>query len=128
MAQIDIHFPRLYKYGEDYIIRECINGIELNKYLSRTPLTPYISYKILELYDAMERVGYSRLDAAIFHIFIVPSGDLKLIDTAKMIKKKTIYPDLILSGLDVLGYKEEFISFVKYTRPDLYSRWLKYLK
>lgn len=124
MAQRDSHFPKIYSYGENYIIRECINGTELDKYLSKHNLTPNISSKIIELYEAMINVGYSRLDSAIFHIFITASGDFKLIDTAKAMKKKTTYPYLIISGLDDLGYKNRFLDFVKVTRPDLYNRWL----
>lgn len=128
IAQIDWHFPRLYQYGENYIIRECINGVELDKYLSEHPLTPNISNKIIELYEAMIKVGYNRLDSAIFHIFITPSGNLKLIDTAKAMKKTAIYPHLIISGLTKLGYKTQFLSFVKNTRPDIFNKWLPYIK
>ena len=123
MAQIDSHFPKIYSYGENYIIRECIWGIELDKYLSEYNLTQNISSKIIELYEAMIKVGYRRLDSAIFHIFIMPSGDLKLIDTAKAMKKKTIYPYLIISGLEELGYKKQFLDFVKVSRPDIYNKW-----
>lgn len=35
MAQSNAHFPRLYESGANYIIREYINGIELNEYLSK---------------------------------------------------------------------------------------------
>lgn len=126
MAQIDSHFPRLYAYGENYIIREYINGIELDKYLSSYPLTPVISNKIIKLYDAMIRVGYTRLDTALFHIFITQSGDFKLIDTAKAMKKKTIYPYLIISGLSKLGYKEQFLNYVRLTKPFLYTKWMQY--
>jgi RIO-like serine/threonine protein kinase fused to N-terminal HTH domain len=123
MAQSDIHFPRLFAAGEDYIIRECINGIELNKYLSIYPITSDISNKILQLYGAMMKVGYTRLDSAIFHIFVTPSSELKLIDTAKALKKRTECPHLILGGLKALGYKKEFLGFVKLTRMDLYEKW-----
>jgi len=124
MAQIDSHFPKVYESGKNYIVRECINGIELDKYLAQHPLTPNISMKILMLYEAMGKVGFARLDSAIFHILITPSGDLKLIDTAKAMKKKRICPKLILSGLETLGYKEQFINFVKVTRPELYNKWM----
>jgi predicted Ser/Thr protein kinase len=123
MAQADVHFPRLYSAGDDFIIRECINGTELNRYLANNPLTPWVSNRIINLYESMSKVGYNRLDSAIFHIFITPSGELKLIDTAKALKKKTVYPRLILNGLDNLGYKEEFLDFVNAVRPDLYRRW-----
>ena len=70
ISQNDSHFPKLYSYGDNYIIRELIKGIELDKYLLNNSLTPILSNKILELYDAMYRIGFSRLDTALFHIFI----------------------------------------------------------
>lgn len=128
MAQSNSHFPRLYNFGYDYIIREYIQGIELDKYLSSHPLTQSISMKIIELYEAMNLVGYNRLDAAPFHIFITPSDDIKLIDTARAMKKNILYPSLIIKGLEEFGYKKEFLSFVETNRPDLYSKWSKYCK
>jgi RIO-like serine/threonine protein kinase len=93
MGQMDIHFPRLYSAGENYIIRECIDGTPLNKYLLTHPLTPSFSGKIIKLYKSMEKVGYARLDTAIFHIFVTPQNELKIIDTSKAIKKNEIsYP------------------------------------
>jgi hypothetical protein len=46
MAQTNPHFPKLYSYGERHIIREYIDGIELDKYLLSNPLTSDISNKI----------------------------------------------------------------------------------
>lgn len=128
MAQIDSHFPKIYDFGENYIIREYIDGIELDKYLSSHPLTQNISNKIIELYRAMNLVGYSRLDSALFHIFLTPCDDIKLIDTARAMKKKTLYPSLIIKGLEELGYKKQFLSFVKANIPDLYAKWSQYCK
>ena len=95
--------------------------------LSR-PLTSDISSKIIEIYEAMYSIGYTRLDSALFHIFLTPLNDVKLIDTAKAMKKKTVYPKLIIKGLNNLGYKEDFLNFVETERPEIYSRWLKYCK
>lgn len=128
MCQSDIHFPRLYKYGDDYIIREYIEGVELDKYLLSEKLTPSMINKLIELYEAMIKVGYTRLDAAIFHIFVTPSGVLKLIDTAKAMKKKTEIPNLLISGLEKLGSKENLFNFLKSNRPDLYIKWINYSK
>jgi predicted Ser/Thr protein kinase len=123
IAQIDPHFPKLYAYGENYIIREFIDGIELDKFLSKNNLTTDISNRILGLYDAMARVGFNRLDSALFHIFITVAKNLKIIDTSKAIKKSTIYPALIIKGLAEYGYKRQFLNFVKDTRPELYIKW-----
>ncbi|MEA4961490.1 hypothetical protein [Lutispora sp.] len=127
MAQSDAHFPRLYESGANYIIREYIKGIELDEYLKRGKrLTPQISRKLIELYETMAKVGYLRQDAAIFHIFVTPSGELKLIDTAKAMKKKSAVPSLLISGLDHLGYKDIFFDFLKVNRPDLHIKWMNY--
>ena len=123
MSQVDYHFPILYSYGDKYIIREYIDGIELDKYLLSNSLTPYLSNKLIELYDAMNFVGFSRLDTTLFHILLTDQYELKIIDTARAMKKETIYPKLILEGLDKLNYKNQFLSYVKIVRPDLYNRW-----
>lgn len=128
MAQKDPHFPKLYSFGEDYIIREFVNGNELDKYLRVHPLTENISSKILELYEAMNLVGYTRLDAAPFHIFFTSSNNIKLIDTARMMKKRTIYPHLIIDSLKRLGYQKQFLDYVKTNKTELYAKWAKYCK
>lgn len=128
MSQSDIYFPRLYEYGANYIIREYIDGIELNEYLSKEKLTPQVSGKLIGLYESMVKIGYMRQDAAIFHIFVTPSGGLKLIDTAKAMRKKSTIPNLLISGLEDLGYKEVFFDFLKSNRPDLYIKWINYSK
>ena len=128
MAQGDTHFPRLYEFGSNYIIREYINGIELNEYLLKENLTPQIFNKLIELYEAIVNVGYLRKDAAIFHILVIPSGEFKIIDTAKAMKKKSTIPSLLISGLEDIGYKEDFFNFLKSNRPDLYVHWINYSK
>lgn len=128
MAQGDSHFPKLYEFGFDYIIREYVNGVELDKYLIKENLTSEISAKLIELYDAIVKVGYLRKDTAIFHILITPSCELKLIDTAKAMKKKTTIPSLLISGLEDIGYKEDFFYFLKNNRTDLYNQWINYKK
>ena len=128
MAQSDAHFPKLYGYGTNYIIREYIEGIELNEYLSIQKLISELSSKIIKLYGAMVNVGFLRCDAAIFHIFITPSNDLKLIDTSKAMRRKSMIPDLLISGLDKANCKDDFFIFLKNKRPDLYTQWINYTK
>lgn len=123
ISQIDYHFPKLYSYGQNYIVREYISGIELDKYLLSNPLTPSLSQKLIELYESMYYVGFSRLDTALFHIFLTDEYELRLIDTARAMKKNIIYPNLILSGLDKLGYKSQFLNYVKIVRPEIFNKW-----
>jgi predicted Ser/Thr protein kinase len=128
MARDNKHFPILYQYGADYIIREYIDGIELNEYLKKQTPSEHFWVKIIDLYEAMVKVGYTRLDTAIFHIYVLPSGDLKLIDTAKAMKKSSSIPNLLISGLEELGVKKDFFSFLERNRPDLYTKWINYTR
>lgn len=125
MAQGNKHFAKLYDSGDYYIVREYIDGIELNKYLKTNPLTMDISSKILDVYEALGKVGYTRQDIALFHIFITSEGNFKIIDTGRVMKKKTTYPKIMLTGLKILGYKEEFLIHVKMLRAELYDKWNK---
>ena len=128
MAQGDLHFPKLYEFGINFIIREYVNGIELDEYLIKENLTSEISAKLIELYDSIVKVGYLRKDTAIFHILITPSCELRLIDTAKAMKKNITIPHLLISGLDDIGYKDDFFNYLKTSRPDLYNQWINYKK
>ena len=123
MAQIDYHFPRIYSYGENYLYWEYIYGIPLDTYLKSFQLTPDICDKIIELYEAIHFVGFSRVDTALFHIFLTSDDEFKLIDTSKGMKIASIYPKLILDGLAKLKYKNQFLSYVKVVRPDIYNKW-----
>lgn len=79
----------------------------------------------MEIYLAMKHVGFERLDSALFHIFLLNSGQVKLIDTAKAMKKNYEYPRIILKSLSDLNCKDEFLLFVKENYPDIYHIWEK---
>lgn len=128
ISQIDVHFPKLYSYGDNYIIREYIKGISIDSYLSNHTLTNEICSKIIEIYNAMYFVGFKRLDSALFHIFLVdsdinPPSKVMLIDTAKAMKKTYSYPKIMLKSLERFKSKEKFLLYVKNNHPELYSKW-----
>lgn len=124
MAQGDRHFAKIFESGENFIIREYINGIELDKYLKDHPLDINITKKILEIYDTLGRIGYRRQDIMLFHILVTKKGAFRIIDTGRVMKEKRTYPKLILEGLEEIGYKDKFLELVKLLRPDLYNKWI----
>jgi predicted Ser/Thr protein kinase len=124
MAQGNKHFPKILESGENFIVREYIDGIELDKYIIDHSLDINITKKILQVYDALGRVGYRRQDIVLFHILVTKKGVFRIIDTGKVMKEKRTYPKLILEGLEELGYKNKFLELVKLLRPDLYASWI----
>ena len=125
LAQGNPFFPILYSYGKNYIVREYIDGLQLDNYLLSNPFTPTLARGVIELYEAMSYIGYTRLDCALFHIFITCTNEIKLIDTSKAMKEKKVYPYLIIKGLDSFGYKNQFLSLVKIIKPNIYNTWIK---
>lgn len=123
MVQRDAHFPKLFDWGDKFIVREYIGGIELDKYLKRNPLTTDVSLKIIDLYDGIVKAGFSRHDTMLFHIFITQDVELKMIDTARVMKEAYSCPKLLLKGLNDLGCRDEFLKHVKLLRPELYEKW-----
>lgn len=88
-------------------------------------MTLNICHKIIEIYTAMKYVGFSRLDSALFHIFLLDNNNVKLIDTAKAMKKRYTYPTIILENLNKLNCKTKFLTLVKDNYPDIYLDWKK---
>lgn len=121
MAQGNSFFPKLFDFGENYIVREYIEGNELDKHLRSNPLTISLSEKIIKIYEALGEVGYKRQDTALLHIFINSREELRMIDTAKAMSVSTKYPKIILSDLKNLGLKNTFLDHVKELRPHLYK-------
>jgi predicted Ser/Thr protein kinase len=125
MAQSNNHFPKLLAWGKKYIVREYIDGIELDQYLKKNSLGIELSKKIIDLYEVLGKLGFKRQDAVLFHILVTEGGELRMIDTARVMKECTKYPRLIIDGLNDLGLKHEFMNHTKLLRPDLYDLWFK---
>lgn len=125
MGQNNKHFPVLFSWGKGYLIREFIDGVELDKYLINNPLDFSMSKKIIELYDAMIEAGFSRCDTALLHIFVTKYGELKLIDTARAMRESRRYPEMIIRDLNSLGCLETFFIHLSTIRLELYNEWVK---
>jgi predicted Ser/Thr protein kinase len=125
MAQGNNFFPKMFDFGEKYIVREFIEGIELDKYLKTNPLTIELSERLINIYETLGQIGYRRQDTALLHIFINTNKDLRLIDTAKAMCKSTKYPSIILNDLKLLGMLNTFLDHVKQLRPDLHDFFTK---
>lgn len=122
-AKYEPQFPKVYEWGDDYMIREYIPGISLGDYLRRNPLTEDLSRQIAELFLAFERLGFNRLDTRMAHVLITPEGRIKAIDPANAMRKYGTYPKKFLSQLDNLKCKKTFLKHLQTINPILYERW-----
>lgn len=123
-GEYDPLFPKVDEWGKNYIIREYIDGISLSSYFNKgMPLTTDLSMKLIDLWESLERLGFKRLDIRISHIYVLPNGNLKLIDPTNLMNHRRSYPRKLLSGLQQHGVMEAFLLKAKEIRPDIYKKW-----
>jgi predicted Ser/Thr protein kinase len=122
-AKYEPQFPKVYEWGDDYMIREYIPGVSLGEYLRRNPLTEDLTRQIAELFLAFERLGFNRLDTRMAHLILTPEGRIKAIDPANAMRKHGLYPRKFLSQLSDLKCKETFFRYLQRINPILYQRW-----
>lgn len=122
-AKDEPQFPKVYEWGDDYMIREYIPGISLGEYLRSNPLTEDLSRQIAELFLAFERLGFNRLDTRMAHVLVTPEGRIKAIDPANAMRKYGSYPRKFLAQLSDLKCKKAFLKHLQKINPTLYERW-----
>lgn len=84
--------------------------------------------RILFIIHEMIRLGFTRIDAAVFHIFIdqdQPTG--KVIDLVNSYTKQYHIPLVMFKGLSKLNVLNSFLTHVKALDPELYQMWANYL-
>lgn len=118
-------FPRLLKRGPNYVIMEYISGTSLHVRLKKAgSISESFTKKILYVLKELERLGFTRRDAALRHLKLTSSGKLKVIDHANSMKRIDSKPRRLLIGLDKMGLKVSFLNEVKKLDPYLYRRWI----
>ncbi|MGE5530134.1 MAG: hypothetical protein ACM3X6_13485 [Patescibacteria group bacterium] len=121
--------PRVLAFGDDFIIREYLEGTPLDRYLSLEGrgLTQALAVKLLRVYETLVRLGYRRADLRLAHVILTPAGDLRVIDPTNMMKEDRRFPKKLLHDLARLGGLEVFMAVLARHRPDLLQSWRKRL-
>lgn len=113
--------PQVFLWGEDFIVMEYISSPSLLEYFKKNPLTKELAAQLIDLLDSFERIGFNRLDHNLRHIYLLPNGQLKVIDVCNSIVKQALLPNLIMRDLGPKAL--EFLQFVQETRPEWFYRW-----
>ncbi|WP_412762328.1 hypothetical protein [Priestia megaterium] len=116
--------PRLYDYGPNYIVMEYIKGISLAKYLKKNRhITKSIVIQLINLFDELKKLNFSRRDTELRHVLMNEQGNLKVIDLKRAFTSKRPIPIKLLTELKELKLSKEFLFYVKDIRPSLYQKW-----
>lgn len=127
VGQASTIIPRIYEYGINYIVMEFVKGYSLKYYLKKEKRLPEsIVKKILFMLDEMQIVGFTRKDTEVRHILFNEQGEIKVIDHKRALTTYRSCPSKLLSGLQKIGFLEEFLGHVNKLRPSLYKEWTKH--
>lgn len=117
------YFPKVYGMMGNYMIRDYVDGVPLNKYIKKHGLDRELSLRIIQLLEEFRKLHFSKLDIRCKDIMVCPDRCLMVIDPKKFYTKERNYPKHLSKGLYRLGALDAFMEVVRKERPKLYKKW-----
>lgn len=103
------YFPRIYKNGDYYILRDMVNGKRLDDYIKKNGLSQQLIYNLYRLINEFKSLKFTKLDARCRDIYVDKNERLKVIDPKQCYRRKVDYPRHLMKGLDGIDVLEEFL-------------------
>ena len=120
-----IFFPKVYSYGEYYIVRDFVDGKRLDKYLKTHSVNETMVRNILAMLDDFKKLGYKRIDIRCKDIFVNKNLSLMIIDPKNQYSKTVTYPRHLLKGIYKKNALNDFFYYLEKINPLLYYDWRK---
>lgn len=118
-------FPVVYECKDNYMIREFIDGQNIREYIKKNGLSNDLAKELTELIKVFIKLKFKRIDIRMQEVFVTGKNKFKIIDTTRYLDKKATYPFKMLRTLERLGYKEQYMNFLKGNYPEFYEQWNK---
>jgi predicted Ser/Thr protein kinase len=120
-------FPTVYDFDGNSIIMSFVYGSRLSFYLKQHNINKNLSLELVRLIDELKKLGFTRIDARLGHIFLQPDDTVKVIDPRGSYERVCTYPKSLLKGLQKNGDLRAFFDYIKEDYPDYYKNWKKML-
>lgn len=119
------YFPIIREIGEDYMIRECVEGTLLSKYIKKYGLKKSLAIEIINMLKEFDKLRFKKIDIRCRDVFVEQDGSLKIIDPQKCYSKDRYFPRHLSKGLYKLGVLDYFLKVLKEYDIILFKRWNK---
>ena len=119
------YFPRIYKNGEYYILREMVNGKRLDHYIQENGLSQQLIYNLYRLIIEFKALKFTKLDARCRDIYVNENERVKVIDPKQCYKRKVDYPRHLMKGLEGIDCLEIFLSGIYSIDKKTAQEWNK---
>lgn len=117
------YFPRIYKNGDYYILRDMVNGKRLDDYIKENGLSQQLIYNLYRLINEFKSLKFTKLDARCRDIYVDKNERLKVIDPKQCYRRKVDYPRHLMKGLDGIDVLEEFLRGIYIIDKRRGSEW-----
>ncbi len=117
------YFPKVYSIGKLYIVREMVDGIQLDKYIKRNGLNKEIALNIYKLTKEFRRMKFSKIDTRCKDVMVSENNKIMLIDPKKCFKRKIDYPRHLMKGFMKLGVLDEFLMYIEEINKKKSREW-----
>lgn len=119
------YFPRIYKNGAYYILREMVNGKRLDHYIQENGLSQQLIYNLYRLINEFKALKFTKLDARCRDIYVNENERVKVIDPKQCYKRKVDYPRHLMKGLEGIDCLEVFLSGIYSIDKKTAQEWNK---
>lgn len=119
-------FPKVYECEGRYMIREYIDGQNIVEYIKEYGFDNNLARELTKLIKVFIKLKFTRIDIRMHEVFVTKDHKIKIVDTTRYLDKKASYPRRMLRVLKELGYKKQYMNFLKENYPKFYKSWNKY--
>lgn len=106
------YFPKVYAVGDLFIVREKVEGIQLDKYIKRKGLNKKLVLNIYKLIKDFHKLKFSKIDTRCKDIMVDEDENVMIIDPKKFYKRKVDFPRHLMKGFLKLGVLDEFFNIL----------------
>ncbi|WP_297428137.1 protein kinase [Clostridium sp.] len=117
------YFPKLYKRGKFYVVRDLVEGKRLDKHIKQSGLSDKLIKNIYELLQELKKLKFKKLDIRCKDIYVSRNEKLMIIDPKKAYSRKVDYPRHLMKGLNKIDVLEEFFEGIKKIDPKTAVTW-----
>ena len=118
-------FPRIDKKGENYIIRDKVQGERLDYFIKKNGLNNELIDKIYSLLKEFKKLKFKKLDIRCKDILVTSSNEIKIIDPKKSYHRKVDFPRHLMKGLKRLDALDIFLQRIRIINAKKADYWEK---
>ena len=106
-------FPKIFKYDENYILREMVPGKRLDHYIKENGMSKKLVMNLYKLFNEMKRLKFSKLDARCRDIYVDEEENIKVIDPKQCYARKVSFPRHLMKGLKGIDSLDIFLNYMR---------------